>query len=1170
MVRSVRLSFFSTLALSLVSLLSFASGAEVRLAETPALSPDGSRLVFSWRGDLWVVASTGGRARQLTFHPSIDRQPRFSPDGRRLAFVSDRTGSNQIHLMPAGGGEAQQLTFHTEGYALLDWYPDGEQLLVQAQRDHFWRHADRFYRIGTRPRSAETLLFDAAAEAGSLARDGKRIAFVREGTQWWRQGYRGSQAAQLWLFDPSADPASGAPYVPLVQEEAAARDPLWIGDQSLLYVSERSGVFQLWRRELADGSDHQLTEFETGVIWEPTVSADDKVAVFRQGFDLWRLDLTDASAAPQRLRIVVRDDAAQDPIVRRVLSEATDAAFTDDALEIALIAGGDLWVMDTELREPIRVTSTAGPESEPLFTRERDRIVFVAETDGQCDLWQAKRVDTNRPWWLNSNFTLERLTDDAAIESSLKLSPDGKTLAYVKGLGQLVLHPLDGSSPPRTLLEGWDTPSYDWAPDGRWIVYARDDDDFNRDVHLIDVAGERPPFNVSRHPDNEGNPVWSPDGRIIAFTGRRDADETDIHFVYLTREQDQIGERDRRLRAAIEKFEKERGAGSASGTFAPSAASPTTPVAEPNAAPATDPAAPAVAPGAATPTDPAGAPAAAEPGNAGAAETPAAATTETRETPKPDQGPEPVKIDFDDLAERIRTVSIPNSSEGRLFWSADSKTLAFTARIDGRAGLYGIRPDEKLEPTLLTELDGSSPRWLPKGNRIAWLVGGTPATFDTGSKKAESYGFSARHDYDRREKFRTAFVLAWREMRDTFYDGTLNHRNWDEIRRRYEPMAAEAIDERALAVVVNLMLGELNGSHLGFSIIGGRGRGGERGDATRSWTETTAHLGVRFDLSHPGPGLKIRDVIVGGPADLERSRLAAGETILAIDGTDVDPAMDLTSLLNGPLDRTIRLKVAAADGTARDVELRPTTYGAIRSALYDDWVRDNERKVEELSGGRLGYLHIQGMNQPSFLKFERQLYAVGAGKEGLVIDVRENGGGSTADHLLTALTQPVHAMTIPRGGGIGYPQDRKIYATWNKPIIVLCNQNSFSNAEIFSHAIKVLGRGRLVGVTTAGGVISTGGTQILDIGTLRKPFRGWYRITDGEDMELNGAVPDALLWPAPGDWPAGIDTQLETAVRMLEEDVAADRARPRPTPRNASERRAAAAASPAATTPENE
>jgi tricorn protease len=201
----------------------------------------------------------------------------------------------------------------------------------------------------------------------------------------------------------------------------------------------------------------------------------------------------------------------------------------------------------------------------------------------------------------------------------------------------------------------------------------------------------------------------------------------------------------------------------------------------------------------------------------------------------------------------------------------------------------------------------------------------------------------------------------------------------------------------------------------------------------------------------------------------------------------------------------------------------------------------------------LGYLHISAMDDASFQKFQEELYHAGAGKDGLVIDVRENGGGSTTDHLLTALTQPRHAIAIPRGSKTpGYPQDRMIYATWSKPIVVLCNQNSYSNAEVFSHAIKTLKRGQLVGVQTAGGVISTGATGIMDVGTLRLPFRGWYVLSNGQDMELMGAKPDHIIWPQPGD---KTDRQLDKAVEVLKADVETWKKRPQPKLIKASERK---------------
>jgi tricorn protease len=213
--------------------------------------------------------------------------------------------------------------------------------------------------------------------------------------------------------------------------------------------------------------------------------------------------------------------------------------------------------------------------------------------------------------------------------------------------------------------------------------------------------------------------------------------------------------------------------------------------------------------------------------------------------------------------------------------------------------------------------------------------------------------------------------------------------------------------------------------------------------------------------------------------------------------------------------------------------------------------------VDKVSKGRLGYVYVPRMQWNEFVKFEEEIFAQGAGKEGLIIDVRDNSGGFTADHLLTVLTPAEHATTVGRGGGPGYPQDRLVYATWKKLITVLCNQNSFSNAEIFSHAIKELKRGKLVGVTTAGGVISTGSKRIMDMGTLRLPHRGWFRKSDGADMELNGAIPDHIVWPKPEDYDKGKDRQLEKAVEVLLKEIEVEKQKPRPVMVPASRKRKA-------------
>jgi tricorn protease len=544
--------------------------------------------------------------------------------------------------------------------------------------------------------------------------------------------------------------------------------------------------------------------------------------------------------------------------------------------------------------------------------------------------------------------------------------------------------------------------------------------------------------------------------------------------------------------------------------------------------------------------------------------------------------PPEVVIDFDNIHRRIHRISLPQTAESGLFWSPDSRKLAFTATIEGRRGTYTVDIPDDLKPKLLTSQTGKQARWLKQGNQIVWLSNGLPASFtppagkpatpepvETPSRRGTTspasgdstggYRFQALQRVDLSQRNRAAFDLCWRTMRDNWYDERLGKRDWLAIRRKYSDIAAAAPDAEAFTTVVQLMLGELNGSHLGFFAVGTPGYARIARPSTdippsTKWVESTAHLGVRFEPDVAGPGLKIRDVLPRGPADQKKSRLRKGEIILKIEETAVDPHMDLTRVLNGALPRDLRLRVKAANGEERDVAILPITYQQSQPLLYQAWLDDNRRAVERSSNGTLGYLHISVMDALSFSKFEEQLYAVGAGKDGLVIDVRENGGGSTADHLLTALTQPVHAITVPRGGEPGYPHDRKIYATWNKPIAVLCNQNSVSNTEIFSHAIKLLKRGPLVGVPTAGGVISTGAELIMDVGALRVPARGWFLLGSGEDMELNGAVPDHIVWPKPGQMPRGQDVQLDRAIEVLQAEVKAWKQRPRPSLRKATER----------------
>jgi tricorn protease len=868
------------------------------------------------------------------------------------------------------------------------------------------------------------------------------------------------------------------------------------------YVSDPDGTFDLYRRNLADGTVRRLTDVgagdgsDDGVVY-PTFSSDGRTAVFRRRFDLHRLDVEAGTVT--EIAFWATGDQVADPIQRLRVDSATDVAFTPDGKQMAFVAGHDVYVMDRVLKEPRRLTDTPHREADLTFSQDGRQLYFTSDADGEVDIWRASLEEADGIWWLEERGTiaLERITDDRSVESRLRPDPTGEHIAFLRD-SELFVMDGDGTN-PRLVVSTWDAPDFDWSPDGRWICYATNDADYNSDIYVVPLDGSRPPYNLSRHPDNEGDPAWSPDGSRIAFVGRRDGEESDIYVVTLGRSVSEATPRDRKLAEALKAMAK--------GKSAPKGSS-----------------------GDSTPSKTGG----------------EASSSETAEEPADDASvradglgdPDEVQIDFDGIHDRIARISIADSYERSLVWSEDGKRLYFEATVDGSRGAYSVEFPETGRPTRFADELPSGAVRLSGGSEIVGQLGNVPAALDA-KGKATRFAFSVRRTLDWRELRRISFDQGWRAMRDRFYDPAMNNRSWEAIRTKYREAAAQCLGQAEFSELMNMMLGELNASHMGH-------RGG--GDPlpsvenTNGWSPTTWHLGLRFSTDDGEAGLRVTHVIPRGPTDQDRSRVAVGERVLAIDGVEVGPTTHLPHLLTRDDDRPLELLVSSVDGETRTVTVRPVA--SVRDLLYDEWVADTRRRVEELSGGRLGYLHIRGMNMSSFRQMEQDIHFAGYGKEGLVIDVRFNGGGSTTDHVLTALTQPRHAITVTRASGTGYPQDRKVYASWQKPIVLMCNEHSFSNAEILAHAIRTLGRGPVVGMRTAGGVISTGGATLVDGSTVRMPTRGWYLLGDGRDMELNGAMPDEALW----NDPMGGDRQLEAAVTRLIAEADARAAQPDPKP----------------------
>jgi len=481
-----------------------------------------------------------------------------------------------------------------------------------------------------------------------------------------------------------------------------------------------------------------------------------------------------------------------------------------------------------------------------------------------------------------------------------------------------------------------------------------------------------------------------------------------------------------------------------------------------------------------------------------------------------------VKIDFKNIHKRLRRLTSFPGSELSLAISPDGKKFVFSSNTDGKYDVYSINWDRaKLKRLTTGGVAPSQIKFDKKGKKLFYLSKGTLNSISVEGKDKKKLSFTAKMKIDHRAERAQKFDEAWMTLNEHFYDPNFHGIDWDAMKMKYRLLALKAGTITEFNNVVSMMLGELNASHLGI-------RGPYEGPSV-----STGMLGLRFDEAYRGEGLKVKSVLPNSPCDKEESQVYPGEILTAINSTKITGTINIHQLLNDEVGEKVEIEIQDKNKKSRSLVVRPISKGEFNNLEYDRWVNAKRKLVDKLSNGKLGYVHIRGMSMPSVEQFEMELYSVAHGKDGLIIDVRYNGGGSTADIMLAMLAVKPHAYTIPRGGGKGYPQGRIPSYYWSKPIVAMCNEWSFSNAEIFPHAIKGLKRGKVVGAPTGGLVISTGGIRLIDGATFRVPFRGWYALYSGLDQELNGCIPDVIIWEQPGDAAKGIDRQLQRAVEEL-------------------------------------
>lgn len=1026
--------------------------AQSNLLRYPAISSNGQYVTFSYQGDIWIWSKSDG-AKRLTIHEAYDHSPIFSPDGKEIAFGSDRYGNEDIFTMSIDGSMPKRVTYRNSSDMLTSW--EAGKLLFESNRDFRALEWDREIQmvdaIGGTPYRA----MDALGKYAALSPDGSKVAFVKGSCRIEREAFTGSANLDLWLYD-----LKSGEYTQLTTYEGNDYKPKWSDNNTLYFISSRSGKYNIYTMKVGD-EPIQITKESALGIYDFDVS-DNGDLIYTVGLDLkWKPN----NSAAQIIKLTLPSDYRFDPVVAESFKSGVEEyAISPNNENAAIGIHGEIFGTPTEKEKDktVNVSSHAYRDRDVQWMND-STLIFASDRDGNYELYMAFSTDENKSDPVQSlKHGLRRLTKTVEHERNPAVSPDGKQIVFSSGRSfKHAMIAEDGSlKKQKTLFEGWNLPEQiSWSPDSKWIAYSQTDLQFNDEIFILKLDGDSKPVNVSMHPKGDGSPVWSQDGTKLFFESDRNNGDRDIWFAWLTKKD--------WLKADADHVD---------GYYFDS---------------------------------------------------------DKKDEKKKDKKSVEVHIDVEGIHNRL--VQLTSEPGTERIGGTDNKGefVYFTATSSTGNGsdLYKIKWNG--EDREAVTKNGTNPYAITTadlGNYMYYISRGRLQRFKTSNDKSEAVTFNARMKRDYRAEMNQMFDEGWRVIDQDFYDPNHHGRDWNELKKIWKPLCLSASTLSDFRIMFNRMLGQLNASHMGMY------------GSDRQETQSTITGLIGAEIKPVKQGIEVLRVIPGGPADRPQSMLAVGDVLTHINGQTLSEKENFYAHFEGTSGQEILLKVKAKNGMEREIAIRPVS--SIGDLLYEEWVQSRQKLTESFSGGKLGYIHIRGMNMPSFERFERELMAAGYGKDGIVIDVRWNGGGWTTDYLMAVLNVRQHAYTIPRGASENLEKDKLKYrdyypfserlplAAWTKASIALCNQSSYSNAEIFSHAYKNLDIGTLVGVPTFGAVISTGGERLIDGSLIRKPFRGWYVKKDNQNMDFAGAEPDIIIENDPNYRKAG-DKQLQKAVKQL-------------------------------------